>query len=71
MDRDDAGYVDVIHTDMPPRDSIVGLGMRRDAGHTDFYVNGGIRQPGCARNLKDLGRLQKKKYKIRVSPAAL
>ena len=48
---------------MPPRDGIVGLGMRRDASHTDFYVNGGIRQPGCAQNLKDLGRLQNKSIK--------
>ena len=36
LDPDDAGYVDIIHTDMSPRGSIVGLGMRRNAGHTDF-----------------------------------
>ncbi|XP_027053477.1 inactive pancreatic lipase-related protein 1-like [Pocillopora damicornis] len=50
LDPDDAGYVDVIHTDMPPRGSIFGLGMRRDAGHTDFFLNGGVRQPGCKKH---------------------
>lgn len=54
LDPGDAGYVDVIHTDMPRRGSVFGLGMRRIAGHTDFFVNGGIRQPGCAQHLKEL-----------------
>ncbi|XP_058961750.2 pancreatic triacylglycerol lipase-like [Pocillopora verrucosa] len=50
LDPGDAGYVDVIHTDMPLRGSIFGLGMRRDAGHTDFFLNGGVRQPGCKKH---------------------
>lgn len=57
LDPDDAGYVDVIHTDMPPRGTIFGLGMRGDAGHTDFFLNGGVRQPGCKKHEIDFGRL--------------
>ncbi|XP_076322219.1 pancreatic triacylglycerol lipase-like [Tachypleus tridentatus] len=42
LDRGDADFVDVIHTD-----SIVGLGTREAVGHIDFYPNGGDHQPGC------------------------
>lgn len=38
----DADFVDVIHTD------VLARGVLRTAGHSDFYVNGGIEQPGCA-----------------------
>lgn len=47
LDPGDAGYVDVIHTDMPPSPFGIGLGMRKEAGHMDFFVNGGVSQPGC------------------------
>lgn len=42
LTKDKAVFVDVIHTD------ILARGVLRTAGHTDFYVNGGIEQPGCS-----------------------
>lgn len=42
LGKDDALFVDVIHTDILQR------GVLAPAGHCDFYVNGGIEQPGCA-----------------------
>lgn len=54
LDRSDAEYVDVIHTDMPSRSTIFGLGTPEKAGHTDFFPNGGSTQPGCARHLVKL-----------------
>lgn len=42
LSKDKADFVDVIHTD------ILARGVLRSAGHTDFYVNGGIEQPGCS-----------------------
>lgn len=46
LDRNDAQYVDVIHTDILP---IIrgGLGMPKAIGHVDFYPNGGSNNPGC------------------------
>lgn len=41
LDRDDATFIDVIHTNQ-------GLfGYVGDCGHVDFYVNCGSIQPGC------------------------
>lgn len=42
LNKDKAVFVDVIHTD------ILARGVLRTAGHIDFYVNGGIEQPGCS-----------------------
>lgn len=39
--KDDAEFVDVIHTDSFAR------GVLSASGHLDHYVNGGIEQPGC------------------------
>ncbi|CAG2174222.1 unnamed protein product [Oppiella nova] len=46
LDKNDALFVDVIHTDAS---SIItgGFGMSQGCGHVDFYPNGGWRQPGC------------------------
>lgn len=40
-DESDAEFVDVIHTN-----ALVQGKMER-CGHVDFYLNGGILQPGC------------------------
>jgi len=47
LDRGDANFVDVIHTDAK---SILmgGYGMEIPCGHVDFYPNGGFDQPGCS-----------------------
>ncbi|KAL3869627.1 hypothetical protein ACJMK2_042292 [Sinanodonta woodiana] len=41
LDASDAEFVDVIHTNGR------GFGMKSSLGHVDFYVNGGLNQPGC------------------------
>lgn len=40
LSRDDAEFVDVIHTS-------TSFGYRRTLGHADFYPNNGDTQPGC------------------------
>jgi len=46
IDKDDALFVDAIHTDAAA-DFITGWGMEQAVGHVDFYPNGGQNQPGC------------------------
>ncbi|CAH3134874.1 unnamed protein product [Pocillopora meandrina] len=58
LDKSDAKYVDVIHTDMPPKVGLFGLGMRKEAGHADFFPNGGVRQAGCKQHLAKLAIFQ-------------
>ena len=41
LDKSDAQYVDVIHTNAGIQGTI------RASGHTDFWPNGGSIQPGC------------------------
>ena len=41
LDKSDAEFVQVIHTD------VFEKGMLVPMGHADFYVNGGYKQPGC------------------------
>lgn len=41
VDAGDARYVQAIHTSI-----VLGSGVK--AGHADFYVDGGVAQPGCA-----------------------
>lgn len=46
LSRDDAEYVEVIHTD----GGLFGTGIGQAIGHADFFVNGGFSQPGCLTN---------------------
>ncbi|XP_074652888.1 pancreatic lipase-related protein 2-like [Tubulanus polymorphus] len=46
LDASDAKFVDVIHTNARPFLE-GGYGDYEVSGHVDFYVNGGIVQPGC------------------------
>ncbi|XP_041463869.1 pancreatic lipase-related protein 2-like, partial [Lytechinus variegatus] len=43
LDKSDAAFVDVIHTDGEP----AGAGLLDELGHQDFYPNGGCEMPGC------------------------
>lgn len=46
LDRSDAEFVDVIHTDIS-NDVLVGFGTAEVIGHADFYPNGGNNQVNC------------------------
>ncbi|XP_038266391.1 inactive pancreatic lipase-related protein 1-like [Dermochelys coriacea] len=50
LDKTDAAFVDIIHTDSAPTIPYLGLGMSQAIGHLDFYPNGGIHMPGCKKN---------------------
>ena len=46
LDKGDADFVDVIHTDVGRGGA--NLGMVEAIGHVDFYPNGrNLKQPGC------------------------
>ncbi|XP_064477567.1 pancreatic lipase-related protein 2-like isoform X2 [Ornithodoros turicata] len=49
IDRSDADFVDIIHTDGSPflENLVEGMGMSEPVGHLDFYPNGGEHMPGC------------------------
>ena len=53
LDKTDAYFVDVIHTNSAPF-LFGGAGYRRQLGHVDFYPNGGEYQPGCEGLLKTI-----------------
>ncbi|XP_026741664.1 pancreatic triacylglycerol lipase-like isoform X2 [Trichoplusia ni] len=50
LDKTDAKYVDVIHTNGGM------LGLKEPVGHKDFYPNGGTSQPGCYISVCDHSR---------------
>lgn len=52
LDRSDAHYVDIIHTDANPLMK-GGLGIYQRVGHVDFYPNGGFDNPGCDMRLQE------------------
>ena len=56
LDKSDANFVDVIHSDMPSYLNI-GLGISKSIGHADFYVNGGFDQPECAKKSEQLASI--------------
>lgn len=51
LDRNDAKFVDVVHTDTLPL-TRGGLGMPDAIGHVDFYPNGGHTNPGCDKTMQ-------------------
>ncbi|XP_045514449.1 pancreatic triacylglycerol lipase-like isoform X1 [Pieris brassicae] len=46
LDRSDAEYVDIIHSNAMPL-YFSGFGISEPIGHVDFFPNGGSTQPGC------------------------
>ena len=46
LDKTDADFVDIIHTDTQTI-LVMASGMNRNLGHIDFYPNGGADQTGC------------------------
>lgn len=48
LDKHDALFVDVIHSDTKSLIFNNGVGMSQPIGHIDFYPNGGFYQPGCS-----------------------
>ncbi|XP_026751482.1 pancreatic lipase-related protein 2-like [Galleria mellonella] len=46
LDRSDAKYVDIIHSNAMPL-YLSGFGISEPIGHVDFYPNGGSTQPNC------------------------
>lgn len=46
LSKNDAKYIEVIHTDSKC------YGIEAELGHTDFYINGGNNQPGCNSDLQ-------------------
>nr|XP_021392939.1 inactive pancreatic lipase-related protein 1-like [Lonchura striata domestica] len=50
LDKSDADFVDIIHTDSAPTIPNLGFGMSPAIGHIDFYPNGGKEMPGCGKN---------------------
>ncbi|XP_078268959.1 pancreatic lipase-related protein 2-like [Rhinoraja longicauda] len=51
LDRSDALFVDVIHTNGAPLIPYAGFGLLEPLGHLDFYPNGGEFMPGCDKNI--------------------
>ncbi|XP_023167600.2 pancreatic lipase-related protein 2 [Drosophila hydei] len=59
LDRSDAKFVDVLHTDANPLMK-GGLGIIQRIGHVDFYPNGGFDNPGCDKKLQDVMKSNRK-----------
>lgn len=47
LSKNDAQFVDVMHTNSGGLLSARGLSFPDPLGHVDFYPNGGNAQPGC------------------------
>lgn len=55
LEKTDAEFVDIIHSDGSEFDYVSGFGWMKAVGHIDFYPNGGENQPGCQReNVRNL-----------------
>jgi len=67
LDRDDAEFVDTIHTNAAY--SIKdGFGIVKPVGHFDFYPNGGELQPGCTTAGKALANIALQTYEFIKDP---
>ncbi|XP_017022656.1 pancreatic triacylglycerol lipase [Drosophila kikkawai] len=53
LDKTDAHFVDVVHTDANPLMK-GGLGINMRLGHVDFFPNGGFDNPGCNKKFQDV-----------------
>ena len=53
LDKSDADFVDVIHSDANSFLIGDGMGTSDPSGHVDFWPNGGERQPHCFHLFKD------------------
>jgi len=51
LERRDAEFVDIIHSDGSAFLGSLGMGYRSSVGHVDFYPNGGGDQPGCDKSV--------------------
>lgn len=47
LTKDDAQFVDIIHTNAGNNLASLKFGMTKATGHVDFYPNGGVKQPAC------------------------
>ena len=56
LDKGDAAFVDVIHTNGKASHRAKGLGFLSPLGHADFYPNGGNFQLGCRTRMDDLSK---------------
>lgn len=61
LDRTDADFVDIIHTDATPF-TVGGLGMSQAIGHIDFYPNSGSKQPGCDYSWNEFMEMEESVY---------
>ena len=55
LDRSDAQFVDIVHSDANPLMK-GGLGIHQRIGHVDFFPNGGFDNPGCDMKLQEVMR---------------
>uniref|UniRef100_U5ETF1 Putative pancreatic triacylglycerol lipase n=1 Tax=Corethrella appendiculata TaxID=1370023 RepID=U5ETF1_9DIPT len=53
LDKTDAKFIDVVHTDASPFVVSMGLGLYEPIGHIDFYPNGGHDQPSCDQPMRN------------------
>ncbi|XP_014218848.1 lipase member H-like [Copidosoma floridanum] len=47
LDKSDAAFVDVIHSNIGYNSDAFSLGLNKPIGHIDFFIDGGTLQPKC------------------------
>lgn len=58
LDKEDANFVDVLHTNTRPTIPLLGFGYQDVLGHNDYYFNGGLIQPGCKTPSPDILKIK-------------